>query len=148
MTTLYFTALPTVITHITIIALGTYNTSSWYIFLRGCDLTSPSLFSDDCCLLESSILTDSSWVRSWVSWLDCFLLLLWTACFHITRDDPFTDCPLLPSLSLIYRTPRSTLPLWVQRVHCCENFCCHELAFHSLSDFLGNGLLYLSPRNC
>jgi hypothetical protein len=29
-----WTALPTAITHITIIPLGTYNTSSWYIFFR------------------------------------------------------------------------------------------------------------------
>jgi hypothetical protein len=40
-----WTALPTVITLVTIIPLGTYNTSSWYIFL---------LFFDDHCLLESS----------------------------------------------------------------------------------------------
>jgi hypothetical protein len=33
-TTLYLAALPTVTTLITIIPLGTYNTSSWYIFLR------------------------------------------------------------------------------------------------------------------
>jgi hypothetical protein len=43
------TALPTVIT---IIPLGTYNTSSWYIFLRD-DATGPSIFFDDRCLLES-----------------------------------------------------------------------------------------------
>jgi hypothetical protein len=53
-----WTALPTAITHITIIPLGTYNTSSWYIFLR--DNATPLVFSDDYCLLESSILTDSS----------------------------------------------------------------------------------------
>jgi hypothetical protein len=50
-----WTALPTAITLITIIPLGTYTTSSWYIFLsRRCDSTSPPLFFDDRCLLESS----------------------------------------------------------------------------------------------
>jgi hypothetical protein len=40
-----WTALPTVITLITIIPLGTYDNSSWYIFLsRRCDPTSHSRF--------------------------------------------------------------------------------------------------------
>jgi hypothetical protein len=94
-----WTALPTVITLITIIPLGTYTTSSWYIFLsRRCDPTSPPLFFDDRCLFC-------------VFWLGCFtgLLLLLTGllasfplCF-LFSSGPFTDCSPFITLYSLHR---------------------------------------------
>jgi hypothetical protein len=72
-----WTALPTVITHITIIPLGTYNSSSWYIFLRD-DATSlvhlSSLMTAVCLRLP---FTTRDWLLFWLSyWLLLLTLLL------------------------------------------------------------------------
>jgi hypothetical protein len=71
-----WTALPTVITLITIISLGTYNTSSWYIFLR--DDATPlvhlsSLMTAVCLSLLTRLL---HWTASFT---DCFFH--WTPTF-------------------------------------------------------------------
>jgi hypothetical protein len=74
-----------------------------YIFLpRRCDPTSPPLFSDDCCLLESSFywplllaatFTDRSFY--WLLLLLTALLLLWPpfTTLGLLLTVPFTDCP-------------------------------------------------------
>jgi hypothetical protein len=93
-----WTALPTVITLITIIPLGTYNTSSWYIFLQD-DATSlvhlSSLISAVCLSLLTRML---HWTAS-LYWL--FPFLLWTF-----------DC-----------SPFITLD-WLHRGHLVELFRC------------------------
>jgi hypothetical protein len=82
-----WTALSTVIAQITIIPLGTYNTSSWYIFLRDDATPQVHLSSLMTAVCLSLPFTDRFyWLLSW-------LLLLLTV--------PFTDSSLLPSLSLI-----------------------------------------------
>jgi hypothetical protein len=107
-----WTALPTVITLITIIPLGTYNTSSWYIFLFRDDATQLVHLSSLMTAVCLSLLTK---------------LLHWTSCF-LSSLLPFTTVDLF-SLSTIhwllsfynfgltgYETPRSTIPLLFQRV--------------------------------
>jgi hypothetical protein len=123
---LYLTALSTVITHITIIPLGTYNTTSWYIFFWD-DATSLVhlylVFSGNRSLLQSSILTDSSWVWSQLTLLT--ELLNWTVSLL-----PLIAGLLLFWCSLMYCTVRLyrehhvqrlhvICVLWVQRVNCC-----------------------------
>jgi hypothetical protein len=79
-TTLYLTALPTVITHITIIPLGTYNTTSWYIFFRD-DATS-LVFSLLWWLLSAWVF-DPDWLHLSLCQLTLLTgLLLWTASFY------------------------------------------------------------------
>jgi hypothetical protein len=78
-----------------------------------------------------------------------WLLLLLTPLLAAT----FTDCSLLPSLSLISCIVLFYTEHHVQLFRCgfnglCDNFRCHELAFYSLSEFLRDRLLYLTPRNC
>jgi hypothetical protein len=65
-----WTALPTVITIITIIPLGTYNTSSWYIFLR--DDATPLVHLSS--LMTAVCLTLLTRLLHWTaSFTDCFL---------------------------------------------------------------------------
>jgi hypothetical protein len=73
-----WTALPTVITHITIIPLGTFNSTSWYIFFR--DDATPLVY------LSSLMTAVRLSLRSWLTPLDCFfywlfLLLTGPLCF-------------------------------------------------------------------
>jgi hypothetical protein len=97
-----WTALPTVITLITIIPLGTYNTSSWYIFVRA-DATSlvhlSSLMTAVCLSLLTRLL---HWTASFT---DCFLFysldlsltaLLLYLCTHCIGDTTF-DCSVVGS---------------------------------------------------
>jgi hypothetical protein len=113
------TALPTVITLITIIPLGTYSTSSWYIFLR--DHATPlvhlsSLMNAVCLSLP---FTDRLyWLLYW----------LWTSCFHITTVllslSFTTDCSPFITLDLLDRR------YYVQLFRCCFNaFNCYESVF-------------------
>jgi hypothetical protein len=119
-----WTALPTVITLITIIPLGTYNISSWYIFLR--DNATPlvhlsSLMTAVCLSLLTRLL---HWTASFTF---CFLLLLWTSCFHWTST--FSDCSPFITLYSLHRGHHVQLfrcrlnglivPLLAQRVNCC-----------------------------
>jgi hypothetical protein len=126
-----WTALPTVITLITIISLGTYNTSSWYIFLsRRCDPTSPSLFFDDRSL------------SAWVFWLGCFtglllsltgLLASFSHCFLVSSasfsllflfySGPFTDCSPFITLYSLHREHHVQLfRCWLNAFNCCESW--------------------------
>jgi hypothetical protein len=111
-TTLYLAALTTVTTLITIIPLGTYNTSNWYIFLR--DDATPLVHL-------SSLMTA---VCLSLSWLGCFtgLFLLLTAPFSLLL--PFT-----------------TLDSLDRRHHVHLFRCCFNGLIVPLSDFIGNGLL-------
>jgi hypothetical protein len=95
-----WTALPTVITLITIISLGTYNTSSWYIFLwdDATPLVHLSALMTAVCL---SLLTR---------------LLHWTASFYYSASIYycllFTDCSPFITLDLLHRRHH------VQLFHC------------------------------
>jgi hypothetical protein len=69
------TALPTVMTLITVIPLSTYNTSSWYIFL----------WDDATPLVHLSSLMTAVFLSLSFYWpLILLLYWLWTSCFHIT----------------------------------------------------------------
>jgi hypothetical protein len=70
-----WTALPTDITLITIIPLGTHNTSSWYIFLR--DDATPLVHLSS---LMTAVCLSLSWLGCFTGLLPfllCFLLLRW-----------------------------------------------------------------------
>jgi hypothetical protein len=90
-----WTALPTVITLITIIPLGTYNTSSWCILLR--DDATPlvhlsSLMTAVCLSLLTRLLHGTASFTDWTaSFPHCFLFY----------SGPFTDCcPFITLYSL------------------------------------------------
>jgi hypothetical protein len=96
-----WTALPTLIT------LNNYTTRHLqhfelvYLPSRRCDPTSPPLFSDVRCLLESS---------DWTASLDCFFH--WTSCFRLLLSAFHW---LLSSYNFELT---ATVPLLVQRVNC------------------------------
>jgi hypothetical protein len=129
-TTVYLTALPTVITLITIIPLGTYNTTGWYIFFR--DDATPLVHLSS--LMTAVRLSLRSWLTplesdpaslDWAASLDCFLLLPSRLLHLITGPPPFislwTDCSLLPSLSLMSCIVGSCRGHHVQRLRCGFN---------------------------
>jgi hypothetical protein len=102
------TALPTVITLITIIALGTYNTSSWYIFLFP---TSSSLFFDDRCLLESLL----------TRLLPFTAVLFYSTSFYYSGSFSAVCSPFITLDSLDRRHHVQLFRCWFNAFNCCES---------------------------
>jgi hypothetical protein len=130
-----WTALPTVITLKTIIPLGTYNTSSWYIFFR--DGATPlvhlsSLMTAVCLSLMTRLLHwTASFTGRTASFPHCILFssgLLLLLCF-LFYSGPFTGCSPFITLYSLHRGHHVQLfrcrlnglivPLLAERVNCC-----------------------------
>jgi hypothetical protein len=108
-----WTALPTVITLITIIPLGTYNTSTWYMFLRD-DATPLVHLSSLMTAVFLSLLTRLlHWTASGLlaSFPQCFLfssasfstLLSFLTLVPFLYSGPFTDCSPFITLYSLHR---------------------------------------------